>query len=262
MQDTGFYKFILPAAPSFEELAASAKLQELGKGRLGNHLVQVQEQGIPLVRTTTQYTIPAQPFGSLHEQIIQQLQASIQAQPALGLPTPTFNNALMEQYSKEYYKMGFHSDQALDLAPHSYIALFSCYQYPEQLEKKQCRALQIQHKSTGQAFEITLEQHSLVLFSLATNTAFQHKIVLKSAPQLKIDNPWLGITFRQSKTFVQFKKGQAYWENGQALHLATEEERRTFYKLRGQENRSLDFVYPNLEYTISPGDLLEPREDL
>lgn len=257
MQNTGFYKFILPTAPSFEALAANATLQELGKGRQGNHLVQLQGHGIPLVRTTTQYTLAAQPFGSLQEQIVQQLQETILQHPNLGLPVPVFNNALMEVYNKDYYKMGFHSDQALDLAADSYIALFSCYKEPEKMGQKQARTLHIRHKTTLESFEITLEQHSIVLFSLATNAVFQHKIVLKNAPQLKKDHPWLGLTFRQSKTFIHFEQGQAYFENGKALHLAQEDQKKTFYKLRGQENRSLDFVYPDLGYTISAGDLLE-----
>jgi hypothetical protein len=45
----------------FAELSASARLEELGKGRRGAVLVATDGQrGVPIVRTTTAYTLPAQ----------------------------------------------------------------------------------------------------------------------------------------------------------------------------------------------------------
>ena len=37
------------------------------------------------------------------------------------------------------------------------------------------------------------------------------------------------------------------------------QEKKTFYKLRGEENRSIDFKYPSLPFTISQADCLPPE---
>ena len=60
----------------------------------------------------------------MHEQLAQQIQKS--ASLSVG-----FNNALIENYTNAYTTMGSHSDQALDLADESFIAIFSCYKHPE-----------------------------------------------------------------------------------------------------------------------------------
>ena len=73
------------------------------------------------------------------------------------------------------------------------------------------------------------------------------------------DNKWLGITFRKSKTFIQFQNNLPYFANGKPLKLADEVQQREFYKLRGQENKSLDFDYPSIAYTLSKSDTLLPK---
>lgn len=265
MPPIGFYQLPLSLEQeSFSQLTGLVDLEQVAKGRQGNHLVHLQEQGIPIVRTTTQYNIPAHNFALQHHHLLQQLNEAVAQAPTLSLPPLVFNNALVEIYTQEYFKMKYHSDQALDLADGSYIALFSCYEHPEALTKRQLRTLKVRNKTTQKEFSFHLEHNSVLLFSLETNTQFSHKIVLEPAPQKKAnvpENRWLGFTFRQSKTFIRFEEGTPYFADGTPLALAEEQQRRAFYHLRGQENKSQDFVYPLLPYTLSKGDLLPPKKN-
>ena len=160
--------------------------------------------------------------------------------------------------------MNYHSDQCLDLDSNSYIGLFSCYENPNQLTEKNLRKLIVKDKVSNDEFEISLTHNSVVLFSLETNTKFLHKIILEALPNpksLTMDNKWLGITFRKSKTFIQFKDNIPYFPNGELFELANDEQQSEFYKLRGQENYNLNFVYPKLTYTLSMGDTLIPKNN-
>jgi len=260
MNHQGFYKFILPLQGDlFNENANSVDFEDVTKGRKGNHLVHLSDQGVPLVRTTTKYNKPAHNFSAIHHSIIEQIKVAANNHKA-QLPTIAFNNALIEVYGKEYAKMKYHSDQCLDLQADSCIALFSCYEQPEELTEMALRKLKVRSKTTNEEMEFLLENNSVILFALSTNTMFQHKIVLENANQLQQENRWLGITFRHSKTFIQFKDNQPFFPNGKPLQLADEAQKAEFYKLRGKENKKLDFEYPEIDYTISISDTLEPIE--
>ncbi|MFB8382068.1 hypothetical protein [Streptomyces rubiginosohelvolus] len=236
----------------FAELAASALLEDAGKGRRGAVLTRVDATGgVPLVRTTTQYSTPAQRFRPVHERLAQQIQ------DRAGLPTG-FDNALFEVYTNAYRTMGAHSDQALDLADESYIAVFSCYRNPEAgPPRKLIFASKDTEGEQGEKFEIPLTHNSVVAFSVASNRRLRHKIVLDS-PARAEENEWLGLTFRTSKTSVQFRDGHAYLPEGARLVLADDEQRSEFYRLRRRENQETDFAYPPLTYTISESDLMQP----
>lgn len=185
----------------------------------------------------------------MHERLAQQ----IQERAALSVG---FNNALIESYTNAYTTMGSHSDQALDLADESFIAVFSCYQHPE---SSSARKLIFESKgSGGEKFEIPLAHNSIVAFSVDSNRRFRHKIVLDTPGVRMVDNQWLGVTFRTSKTFVRFHDGRAYLPQGARLMSADDAQRREFYQLRRRENNETDFVYPLLTYTISEGDLMLP----
>ena len=70
-------------------------------------------------------------------------------------------------------------------------------------------------------------------------------------------NNWLGITFRLSKTFINFINEIPYFYNSERiLKLANNEETKEFYKLRKNENTNIDFKWPNLDYTINKSDLI------
>ena len=260
MNNSGFYKLQLSFEENFKDLFNSTEFEISGKGRLGNHLVKVNGENSAIVRTTTRYTIPATPFSDIHCLLINKINEKILTEN-INLPKQNFNNALIEVYDFSYSKMNFHSDQALDLDEKSCIALFSCYENPDDLKEFYLRKLVVKDKITEEEFEIVLNHNSVVLFSVETNKEFQHKIILDSKQNSKPfkDNKWLGITFRTSKTHIQFKNNLPYFSTGELFTLADKEQESEFFKLRGQENKSLDFVYPNLSYTISPADLMFPE---
>lgn len=235
----------------FDELLASARFETLGKGRRGAVLVNVDEAGdVPIVRTTTKYALPSQHFRPAHERLARQIQAAA----ALSV---SFNNALIECYTNAYATMGSHSDQALDLAGESHIALFSCYQCPE--SSKPARKLIVEPKEDArEAAEIPLAHNSVVVFSVDANRRLKHKIVLDAAARPP-ENQWLGVTFRTSKTLVRFREGRAYLADGAVLTLATEDEAREFYGLRRRENQEVDFAYPRIRYTVSASDMVRPE---
>jgi hypothetical protein len=74
-----------------------------------------------------------------------------------------------------------------------------------------------------------------------------------------LENDWLGITFRTSKTFVRFVDGHAHLSNGARLTIANDEQRRELFQLRRSENDETGFTYPPIAYTISESDLRPPR---
>jgi alkylated DNA repair dioxygenase AlkB len=241
----GFRSWRLPAGPSFEELLGSVRFDDVTRGRRGTVLVEVDTRGIPIVRTTTACPTPAQPFRPVHERLAQEIRA------AASLAQP-FNNALVEHYSHAYATMKRHSDQALDLADGSAIAVYSCYRDP----LRPSRRLRVTSKASGATSEVLLEHASVVVFSLDTNRRAAHTITLRAnAP----DNDWLGITFRTSKTFVRIVDGNSTLPDGEPLTLADEEQRRELFRLRGRENREIDFTWPPIAYTLSESDRLPPE---
>ncbi|SEL98240.1 alpha-ketoglutarate-dependent dioxygenase AlkB [Streptacidiphilus jiangxiensis] len=236
----------------FAELSDAARWEEVGKGRQGAVLAAVDERwGVPLVRTTTQYRHPTQPFREVHERLAQRIQERAGISVA-------FNNALVERYTNAYTTMGAHSDQALDLAEESFIAVFSCYRNPE---AEPPRKLVVESKtSEGERVEIPLLHHGVVAFSVASNRRLRHRIVLEK-PVPAVDNEWLGVTFRTSKTFLRFREGHALLADGARLVAADEEQRQEFYRLRRRENSETDFAYPPLTYTLSGSDLLAVSDE-
>lgn len=235
----------------FEELLASVRFEDVGKGRQGAVLVKADKIcQIPIVRTTTRYSTPAQHFRSIHEQLAQQIQKI--ASLSLG-----FNNALIETYTNAYTTMGSHSDQALDLSDESFIAIFSCYKHPEITSPLRKLIVELK-ESGGNLVEIPLIHNSVIAFSVDTNRQLKHKIVLNASPQSP-ENQWLGITFRTSKTFVRFRDDGAYFQDNARLTLANDEQRQEFYHLRRQENHETNFTYPQITYTISESDLMPPE---
>jgi hypothetical protein len=248
--DTG----IAAASNIYESLCQSTRFESVGHGRLGAVLVNSDPQrGVPIVRTTTKYSHPSICFQGIH----QELASLIEKQASLPV---ALNNALIEIYTNEYTTMGYHSDQALDLEPGSYIALFSCYKYPE---SSQARKLVIESKDGQDRFEIPLLHNSVVVFSLNTNRKHRHKIVLDTISH-PADNEWLGVTYRSSKTYVRYDDQQPYFENGEPMVLlANRDDSKEFYSLRAQENNAIDFHYPEgYLCTISGSDLIPPIDKL
>jgi hypothetical protein len=238
----------------FEELLASVRFEDVGKGRQGAVLTKIDEIGrIPIVRTTTRYSAPAQRFQSVHDRLARQIQTI--ASLAVG-----FNNALVENYTNASTTMGSHSDQALDLADASSIAIFSCYKHPERSSPPRKLIAELKEPSDDfpkGTIEIPLTHNSVVVFDLDTNRRLKHKIVLERSVQTP-ENQWLGITFRTSKTLVRFREADPYFRDDTRLTLANDEQRQEFYHLRHRENKETDFTYPRITYTISESDMMPP----
>lgn len=242
----GFRTYAVPTQGDlFAALSASVRLEDLGKGRRGAVLVADDPRGIPIVRTTTTYALPAQRFRPIDTTLARQIGACA----SLAVP---FNNALLEVYTDAYTTMRAHSDQALDLDDTGEIAVFSCYEHPG---AGSSRRLLVESKEPGgPSFVLPLLHGHVVVFSAETNRRFRHRLVLDPDTGVR-DNRWLGLTFRTSKTWVCIRDGQAVLADGTPLTLANDEQRREFLQLRRRENQETRFVYPRITFTLSPGDL-------
>jgi hypothetical protein len=246
----------------WEQLQASVNFESVAQGRKGQILVRPEQRGFPLIRSTTKYSLPAQRMLPIHETLSAAIWTS-----AFGLDgrLPKFNNAMIEVYTKDYATMGFHSDQALDLEPNSYVALFSCYRCGEQATTSCLRKLVVESKVSDVVFDIPLLHNSVVIFSVQTNSLFRHKIVLDSQTIGKTDNEWLGITFRTSKTFLRFHEDGSgpIFEDGRALRLGDAAECKTLYSYRSLENSQASYMYPTgsdeVRFTVSESDLKAPE---
>jgi hypothetical protein len=163
---------------------------------------------------------------------------------------------MLEVYDSRYRTMKFHTDQALDLNPDSYICLFSCYEHGSDSHP---RILTVKNKDSGEEFEVQLLHHSVVVFSTATNQKHLHKIEGRDLPK-NHNNRWMGFTLRLAKLSVKFVDGVPHLISDQSqqgeLTIATEEERRAFFGYKGSENKSTDFQWPEIQYTISPSDCM------
>ncbi|KAJ3179761.1 hypothetical protein HDU85_004762 [Gaertneriomyces sp. JEL0708] len=244
-----FRKYILPIDSAFEKLQHANVFEDFPVGRKGAILIQPSAEGnTPIVRTTTCYKTPSQPFSAVHLDIIEQVNKVANVPSVLS-----WNNAMVEIYTPEYTKMKFHSDAAIDLAPDSYIGIFSCY---ENADEPTPRMLIVKEKETGKTISVTLDNNSVVLFSTGANQKYLHKICCVGK---KTQSRWLGLTLRQSTTYVRYStEGVAHLLAGtgadateKVLRLANDEERREFFKWRSLENATVGFEYPQIDYTLS-----------
>jgi hypothetical protein len=220
----------LPNPPPFAALADD--LEPVCRGRRGGIVVDDRD-GVPVVRSTTPYQQPTARFRRVHHDLVDAICAALP-----GRPIARFNNLMVETYTGAYRRMGFHTDMALDLAPSSVIAIYSCY---DRVDATQ-RQLVVRDKVTGATTRHAMPAGSVVLFDLDFNRRHVHKIVLP--PGGRPTGVWLGVTLRCSNTLAS------------ELHMADEQERANLLRLRGEENRRVDFQWPALACTLSPGDLM------
>jgi len=236
-----FVKYRLECAENlFASLFLANDFERFSNHRLGAIVVAPLNNMIPIVRTTTAYSQPSQHFSSHHYDLIDRIKTMA------NMAFLQFNNAMVEVYDSRYTNMKFHTDQALDLAPDSYICLFSCY---ENEQEPHVRKLKFKEKNSRlpTCSEIPLEHNSFVLFSTETNRRYLHKIVSEG----KTRSRWLGVTFRQSKTYVQTIDDTFYFEaDDQKLTRATACEKTEFFKYKRQENTEIDYHYPTIHYTL------------
>lgn len=213
--------------------------------RQGATLVTLKDEdalsSIPIVRTTTSHKIPSQRFRAVHSGIIEEIKRRCESDSVYI----HFNNAMAEIYDSRYTKMGFHSDLSLDLAPDSYICIYSCY---EDEREPNPRRLITKDKTTGETSEIAMEHNSAIIFSTSTNEKYLHKIVTGSNVT---QSKWLGVTFRLSKTFIRYLDGTPYIDDQTVLTLATEQERNEFLRHKSLENKRVGYRYPEIHYTLN-----------
>lgn len=239
----------------FNELCVSIDFEHICTGRIAANLVNLKENNlVPLVRTTTNYTNPPKKFLPIHYEIVNKITNFIKSNRDFSitdLDNVSFNNAMIEVYDNRYKTMGYHTDQSLDLDKNSYICIFSCYDNPNTSD---LRKLVVQNKTNNKNFEIEMSHNSVILFSVQTNSEHIHKIILEKSTGI---TKWLGITFRVSKTFINFIDNIPYFYlTNRVLRLANETEKKEFMKLKGQENKNVEYVYPEMDYTISVSDIV------
>lgn len=243
-----FTKYILNDIPSFEQILSRHETETLSANRQCAVLISspsISPKKIPLLRTTSHYTLPAQTFSSQENQIIEKIQEL--------LPDDvTLNHATLEVYDHQYRKMRYHTDQYLDIAKDTYIALVSIYENP--LEPAS-RTLFIKDKVSGALSNIEMTHNSVIIFPFETNYRYLHKIIATK----QLQNKWLGLTFRTCKTFIQLN------DKNQPLHirLATESEKEKLFHLKHKENESTNDIYEEEEtsgdlVTMNPADILPP----
>lgn len=258
-----FSKYLLHFSDNlFEKLSESVVFENITNGRKGANIFDYKYNIIPLVRTTTVYQLQNQIFAPLHYDIIDNIKKSTKNKNL------QFNNALVEIYDSNYRRMSYHSDQSLDLKENSHICIFSCYSNPKTTN---LRKLIVKNKiKPNEIFEIILDHNSIILFSTEINKNFLHKIILENKSSECL---WLGMTFRQSKTFIYFNNELPYFcqlisndnqniefeKTNKRLILASKNEKIEFYKYRKLENSIVEFSYPEINYTINSGDLILPE---
>jgi hypothetical protein len=247
-----FYQGVLTIddVDMFDLLRQESQFSSEGKGRVIGIAVLPDLYGnIPIVRTTTKFPKAPAVFPLCYRTLIGLI--TIDAKN----PNLHFNNAMVEVYDNSYCKMGFHTDQALDLHDYSWICLFSCYKNPN---AKNIRFLVVVNKETKEETKIPLLHNSYTIFSTCTNRKHVHKIVLENEQKSLDDSEWLGLTLRESKTYIRFdENNNPILPNEKPLRMATEEECKDFCRLKAEENNRDDFVYPEIDYTISPSDLMK-----
>ena len=201
----------------FEEILKSVELEDLGPGRKGAVLCRDHRFQRVFMRSTAKFQKPAQSFTPLHYALSYGLNA---------------NYAIVEVYEASYRRMRFHTDAALDLVPCSDIGIYTCYEDPTDI-----RQLILRKKNTKQVECFNLNHHQLFILNYMTNAMCAHKVTGNKASKCIV------ITFYQSKNY-------------KAMRLATKEETQQFYDYKFLENTQNGFVYPPLDYTLSPGDMV------
>jgi len=268
-----FHKLILQLQNDiYKCVIESIRFEDVAKGRKGAIIVSPKYETqynrnyylIPIVRTTTKYNYPAQIYDKYKNTFIFNIINEIQFQFNYMYPNIDiiFNNAMVELYDTNYKKMGFHTDQELDIEDNSYICLFSCYENNSN-NKDDFRTLTIKNKETEKTTDIELTNKSVIIFSTDTNNKHLHKIILNSQ---KAKNKWIGITFRLSKTFIHFIQNKPF------LLINLEDNLNTEFKYTDDTTHIKEFLihksnenkkngkynYPIIDYTISKSDTFIP----
>lgn len=208
---------------------------------------------IPLVRTTAKLDFGYQYYNLAHRKL------PIYLKNTFGIDV---NQAFLEYYVNDYYKkMNFHSTQMQDIKDPSYICMFSCYLFDNPDDCKPNRKFIIRNKrDINNRKEFILQHNSFVIFSTKTNKEYLHKInLIHDDTKSGFGTSWIGITFKLSKTIIDPKADLKLlsYDDEEELEESDRDMLTYYYKLRKEENHSIDFTWPELKYTLSPGDFDE-----
>lgn len=252
-----FSTYTIDTAIDFATLTSSLTFEQVAATRQVANAALINSAGhIPIVRTTTAYKHQVQPmppaFLALRDAIIK----AIMTTTGRSCAEVEFNNAMVELYDPAYTKMGFHTDQAQDLAEGSTIAIFSCYETSppndKHMKTSPPRLLIVNDKRSDSEKDVTefpMHDSSCITFSTATNALHKHKIVGGGCTRR-----WLGLTFRTSKTYVE-RRGEElelyFVGSGRLLRKATEEEKVEIRRCKGRENAEVEFEWPVMDVTMS-----------
>lgn len=221
----------------FSELLHSHPWTDLSPDRKAAMLVSPKPDSIPIVRTTCP-TVACWVFQSVHLRLMQAVDIA-------SCRSHSFNNAMAEVYGPGYTKMRYHTDCALDLENDSRICIFSCYEEKGDHPRK----LVIRDKVNGEVQEILMDHLSVIVFDVRANSRHVHKIVSDGS---RTRGRWLGLTMRTSKTFVTGQPhGLVFRNDGLTMTAATEDEKRWFFELKKFENKSPDFKYPDIRFSLA-----------
>lgn len=238
-----FTKYKLDTNITFNNLHDEIEFEQINSSRKVSNLAKFSDfNDIPIVRTTSEYKNPIKKFSKSCDTLVKDLQ-KINSEFK-------FNNILAEIYNDKYCSMKWHSDQSLDLDPSSHIAIVS---FVSNSNRTCNRFLEIQTKSGKFIESVSLDPGTAIIFSVDTNTKYNHRIVLYT----KSNNNWMGLCFRMSITYIKFINEIPYFVNTmKQLLLATTEQKHNIYELKSKENRLINFTYPIIEYSINPGDFI------
>ncbi len=203
-------------------------------------LVQPENDQVPIVRST--YAPKYQIIPPHCKSILKAAQIVLEQNQSHVV----FNNVLAECYQAEKRRMAFHTDQALDLKDDTFICLYSIY---NDESEPNLRKLVVRNKTTQVVEEIALLHKSIVVFSTNTNRHFLHKIV--SPNERPTSSEWIGLTFRCSKTSIIELNGRLWTSDGNPLDIASDEQLKEFYANKKQENKQINFQWPNTPYVVN-----------
>lgn len=232
---------------TYESLQKGCNFENVANGRKGAIIVRPMDGTVPIIRSTTEYKLPATIFSETIDNLIKKIKETV------TIENIEFNNAMVEVYNNKYKSMGYHSDLSLDLSDNSYICIFSYYNNGH--KTRSIRKLVSRNKEQlNKESYIKMNHNSLIVFNTQFNENFQHKIILDQ--NFENDDEWLGITLRLSKTYIKFVNERPYFSsNDEELVIADHENLKEFRTFRTIENKTKSFKYPKINYTISISDL-------
>jgi len=250
---------------------------------------------IPIVRTTTKYKKPVQSFNSQVDKIICEIKKELNMEMNFNnalleiytneYKTMGFHSDQAQDLEDDSYIALFSCYNNPDTKYKRVLCIqkklradITCPKNKDDNKEDNKDDKNIKNiEDNIESMNIELDNNSVVIFSTKTNKEYIHKIELKIKDNCqKDDTEWLGLTMRLSKTFIEFKRSKPttdvlvdqkkrsdklipyFYNTDNELKLIdnNDSKNKEYYKMRGEENKTIDFSYPFLDFTLSPSDIL------